>query len=61
MSAAYIHVLFRLDIFMEANNIDPDQTAPREQSDLSPYCLHYRLPENISKRKWQTLEYFVDF
>ena len=31
------------DFFMEANNTNPDQTAPKEQSDLGPYCLQYRL------------------
>ena len=35
-SAAYIQVHFRPDLFMEANNINPDQTALKEQSDLSP-------------------------
>ena len=24
-----------------ANSVDPDQTAPQEQSDLGLYCLHY--------------------
>ena len=32
-AAAYVHVHFRLDFFMEATNINPDQ------SDLDPYCL----------------------
>ena len=40
-SAAHIQALFRLDFFMEANNMNPDQTAPKEQSDLGPYCLQY--------------------
>ena len=40
-SAAYILIYFRLDFFMEANNMNPDQT---KQSDLGPYCLQYRLP-----------------
>ena len=31
---------FRLDFIMEANNMNPDQTAPLEQSDLGPYYLH---------------------
>ena len=53
MSAAYIQVHFRLDFFMKANSIDPDQTAPKEQSDLGPYCLQYRLPKNISRREEQ--------
>ena len=33
---------------MEANTISPDQTDPKEPSDLSSYCVHYRLPKNIS-------------
>ena len=28
MSAAYIQVHFRLDFYMEANNMNTDQTAP---------------------------------
>ena len=32
--------------------MNPDQTAPkREQSDLGPYCLQYRLPVYISRRE----------
>ena len=31
MSAAYILVQFKLDFFMEENNMNPDQTAPKEQ------------------------------
>ena len=31
--------------------MNPDQTAPWEQSDLGPYCLHYRLPKNISDER----------
>ena len=54
MSAAYIQVQFTLDFFMESNNMTPDQTAPKEQSDLGPICVPYRLPKNISKRKEQT-------
>ena len=34
MSVAYIQVHFRLDFFKEANNMNSDQTAPREQSDM---------------------------
>ena len=34
-SAAYIQVHFRLDLIMEANTINPDQTAP---FCLCPYC-----------------------
>ena len=41
----YTEVHFWLDLFMEANNnnLNPDQTAPKEQSGLGPYCLQYRL------------------
>ena len=42
-SAALIKVHVSLEIFMEANNMNPDQTAPKEQSDLGPYCLQNRL------------------
>ena len=49
--AAYIQVHFKLDFIMEANTMDPDQTAPKEQSDLCTYCLQYRLPKNISRRE----------
>ena len=42
---------FRLDFFIEAdiNNMNPVQTAPKEQFDLGPYCLQCRLPKNISR------------
>ena len=46
MPAAYIHVHFRLDFIIEANTMNPDQTAPK--SDLGPYCLQYMLPKNIN-------------
>ena len=49
MSAAYLQVHFRLDLFMEANNITPDQTASK--SDLGPYCLQYRLPKQTMSRQ----------
>ena len=42
--AAYIQVHFKLDFVMESNNIDPDQTAPKEQSELGQYGLQYRPP-----------------
>ena len=38
------HVHFRLVFFMEANNMNPDQDAPKQswkQSDLGQYCLQY--------------------
>ena len=31
--------------------MNPDQTAPWEQSDLGPYCLQYGLSKNISRRQ----------
>ena len=37
-----------------------DQTAPREQSDLGPYCLQYMLPKNIADHKscnWREKRY----
>ena len=40
----HIQVHFRLNFFMEACKINPDQTAPKGQ-----YCLQYRLPKNISR------------
>ena len=55
MSAAYIQVHFRLDFNMEANNRNTDQTVPLQtKSDMSPYCLRYWLPKNISSREEQT-------
>ena len=45
-----LRMLFRLDFFMEADNINPHQTAH-----AVPYCLqytlYYRLPKNISIRE----------
>ena len=35
---------------MEANNMNPSQTAP---PDLGPYCLQCRLPKNKSRCKAQ--------
>ena len=48
-SAENIQMHFRLDFTMEANNVDPDQTAPLEQSDLGLYCFLYMLSTNRSK------------
>ena len=44
MSSVYVICLIFLQTFqsyfcIQANNVDPDQTAPREQSDLGPHCL----------------------
>ena len=29
--------------------MNPNHTAPMEQSDLDPYCLQYRLPKSIKQ------------
>ena len=51
-SVAYIQVHFRLEFFMEANNMNPDQTA---LSDLAPYCLQYRQDKRSRQQKsWLT-------
>ena len=46
---------FRLDFFMEANNMHADQIAyaSYEQSDPGSYCLQFWLPENVSSREEQ--------
>ena len=54
MCAAYTQVHLRLDFLMQTNNMNPDQTALEEQSDLGPYCLKYRLPKSISRPMEQT-------
>ena len=51
MSATYIHGHFRLDFFMEANSMNPDQTAPK-----GPHYLQYRLPKNISRQEEQMIK-----
>ena len=35
----HLQVHFRLILIMEANTMNPDQTAP--EADLDPYCLQY--------------------
>ena len=30
---------FQTYFCIQANSVDPDQTAPKEQSDLGPHCL----------------------
>ena len=42
---------FRHDFSIEANNMNPDQTAPMEQSDLDPYCLQYWLPKKFEHKQ----------
>ena len=50
-SPAYIQVHFRLDLFMEATNMNPDQTAPKESSLIWVHFVCFiRLPKNISRR-----------
>ena len=44
MSSIYIVCWIFLQIFqtyfcIQANSVDPDQTASKEQSDLGPHCL----------------------
>ena len=48
---------FRLSLNIEANCMSHHQTAPkgvyvllREQSDLGPHCLQFRLPKSMSKQ-----------
>ena len=51
-SPAYIQVLFRLDNFMKANNMNLDQTAPKGAV-WSGSSLQYRLPKIISRLEEQ--------
>ena len=37
--------------------MNPYQTAPTEQSDMGLYCLQYRLPKSISRRKEQMTKF----
>ena len=55
MSAAYILVLFLQDFIMEPNNMNLNQTAPKEQSDQGPYCSQYKLSKNI--RIWESRQH----
>ena len=45
MSAANFQVHFKLDFFMGAHNMNPDQTAKG---------LQYRIPKDISRQEEQT-------
>ena len=36
--------------------MNPDLTAPREQSELGPYYLQYRLPKRISRQEELTTD-----
>ena len=42
MSSVYSSATLKTTFIIEANIMNPDQT--REQSDLDPHCLQYRLP-----------------
>ena len=51
-SAAYIQVHFRLDYFMEANNINPDETAPSWAVWFGSMLFAiFRLPKNTSREE----------
>ena len=39
------------ELHIEANGVDPEQTAPKEQSDLGPHCLPKRLFKHFSRRE----------
>ena len=52
MSAPYIQVHFRLDSFMEANNMNPDQIALK--SSLIWVHIVCYVAKNISRREEQT-------
>ena len=60
-SAVYVCYMFSSSLptrfFVDANNMNPDQTAPKEQSDLGPYCLQYRLPKNINRQEEQMTKF----
>ena len=44
---------------MEANKMDPDQTAEK-QSDQGPYYLQYRLPKKKSRQEEQMTKIVTD-
>ena len=44
MSAAYIQVYFRLDFIVEANTMNPDQTATKKVVKSRVILLQYMLP-----------------
>ena len=47
MPAVYIE-LHKTTFIMEENTMNPDQTAPKEQSDLGSYCLQYTTSMHIN-------------
>ena len=42
------------ELSIEENSVDPEQTAPRKQSNLGPHCLPLGLFKHFSKREKQT-------
>ena len=51
---ANIQEFLRLNFIKEGHTMNPNETASKEQSDLSPYCLQYRLLKKISRQVKQT-------
>ena len=44
----------RINFGIHTNSVDPDQTAPKEQSDLGPHCLlqrHLKGPAEDTQQK----------
>ena len=50
-SAEYSCKLFKPIFCIPANSVDPDQTAPKEQSDLGPHCLQKWLLKSQAEDK----------
>ena len=50
-SAEYSCKLYQTYICIQANSVDPDQTAPKEQSDLGPHCLQKWLLKSQADEK----------
>ena len=42
---------FQTYFCIQANSVDPDQTAPKEQSDLGPHCLQKWLSKSQADDK----------
>ena len=56
MSSVYVVCWIFLQTFqtyfcIQANSMDPDQTAPKEQSDLGPHCLQKWLLKSQADNK----------
>ena len=41
--------------FRHQPTMNPDQTAPKETSDLGPYCLQYMLPTYVRQIREQPI------